>query len=410
MQLIAKRRGKVIAKTPETHVRGGQPRAQAASEPTRLADEAEPEDEGAGATEARLVGHRRRGQRHDRVDELSGAHGYALDAGTRSVPLRRRGGARARPARGCGSSARSLRRPGSTLGVVGPGTVQQAAGLNGYPAPSQPTPQADLGVPAEAVTMIGASSREPGAPAARDVGRGRGQRRSHDRPLLRPSRPKRAGRRRRQLDGRADPPRRLRARTEGESDPLEGQVDPEGYGVLAGEIPVSGSTQGEEVLLVRKPGGGFQATTPPATEGEEPPLGSGHTLLNVKRWPMIAPLHEADGEAGALVAPVDERRRHASTNTSCTGTGTTGRASRSRSPRTAPTTSVCSRSRPHLRRTRGSSRGCRAKAPSGSSTASTKKREWAWQPVEGADPGRQPPARARRPRQRRRSAREPASR
>jgi hypothetical protein len=189
------------------------------------------------------------------------------------------------------------------LGVVG--GVQRAAGLNAYPPPSQPTPQAELGVPAEHVMLLGASPREPGAPGANEVW-GVGQADGHAalvRYYVHPSEV--GGEEGSWTDGPALPAG-FAPEPGGRSDPLEGQIDSEGYGVLAGTITPSGTHTHEEVLLVRKPGGAFEATASPSAEGEGPPLGSARKLWSAKRVPMFAPLHEEGGEAGALVAPVDE--------------------------------------------------------------------------------------------------------
>ena len=89
------------------------------------------------------------------------------------------------------------------LGLLGPGRALPAAGLGSYPQPpTQPTPrqQAELGVPAEAVTLIGASPEEPGAPGSEETwGLGEARRQSGAGPLLRPSLGNRGGRRGRHL-------------------------------------------------------------------------------------------------------------------------------------------------------------------------------------------------------------------
>jgi hypothetical protein len=105
--------------------------------------------------------------------------------------------------------------------------------------------------------------------------------------------------------------------------PLSGQMTANGSGVLAGTVG-KGSTA-REVLLVRNPGGAFQETAPlPSAEeeasgegtgeskgesegkGERAALAEGEKLFPTNSPPMIAALNEADGEAGALVVPVDE--------------------------------------------------------------------------------------------------------
>jgi hypothetical protein len=192
------------------------------------------------------------------------------------------------------------------LGVVGPGGVQRAAGLNAYPPPSQPTPQADLGVPAEHVTLLGASPREPGAPGG-DEAWGLGSSNGEATLVRYYVHPSEAGGEEGTWEDGPGLPAGFKAGPGGIEDPLEGQVDPEGYGVLAGTITPSASHIAEEVLLARRPGGSFEAAPSPALEVEgTAPLGAGHALWSKERVPMMAPLHEAGGEAGALVAPVDE--------------------------------------------------------------------------------------------------------
>jgi hypothetical protein len=94
---------------------------------------------------------------------------------------------------------------------------------------------------------------------------------------------------------------------EGKPSPLEGQITPEGYGVIAGTIAEAAQTR--QTVLVRKPGGGFEAAPAVPVEGavkagEEPLLREGQELFGADRAPMIAPLHESNGSAGALVVPV----------------------------------------------------------------------------------------------------------
>ncbi len=82
--------------------------------------------------------------------------------------------------------------------------------------------------------------------------------------------------------------------------PLAGQMTATGSGVLAGYV---GHTK--QVLLVREPGSpenAFQETDPSA----EAQLESGERLLSFTRAPLIAPLDEPGGHAGAFVVPVRE--------------------------------------------------------------------------------------------------------
>jgi hypothetical protein len=92
--------------------------------------------------------------------------------------------------------------------------------------------------------------------------------------------------------------------------PLSGVMTADGAGVLAGTVG-KGSTA-QQVLLVRNPGGAFQETLPLTKseaalgEGEMTGLAEGEKLFPTNSPPMIAALDEVDGEAGALVVPVDE--------------------------------------------------------------------------------------------------------
>ena len=81
--------------------------------------------------------------------------------------------------------------------------------------------------------------------------------------------------------------------------PLAGEMAPNGSGVLLG------TTGGEgDVLLVRNPGGAFTETAPLPTSGEAA-LRKNEALASSSRAPLIAPLEEGGGHAGALVVPVD---------------------------------------------------------------------------------------------------------
>jgi Photosynthesis system II assembly factor YCF48 len=77
--------------------------------------------------------------------------------------------------------------------------------------------------------------------------------------------------------------------------PLAGQLTSAGSGVLLGTVP-SGSTR-EQVVLVRDPGGPFQERPIEASL-----LGS-ETLFLASRAPLIAPLDEEGGRAGAFLVP-----------------------------------------------------------------------------------------------------------
>jgi hypothetical protein len=196
-------------------------------------------------------------------------------------------------------------------GSAGPGTSAAA------PAVEEPTPQTDASVPARRVTLIGASPQEaPGETwgigesnvgsgtstwvlvrYAKEVGWTLG-------PAL--------------LDSSGQPlagfrPDQPRVGGLSETSPLAGQLTERGDGVLVGTAPTEeGGLQ--QVVLVRNPGAGFQETAPvppaplpPAKAVEGELLKPGETLFGATRAPLIAPLEEAEGKAGALVVPVDEQ-------------------------------------------------------------------------------------------------------
>ncbi len=84
--------------------------------------------------------------------------------------------------------------------------------------------------------------------------------------------------------------------------PLAGQMTPKGSGVLVGTVPPTEGGVRQQVALVRNPGGSFEETPPI----EEALLGHGEALFSTTRAPLIAPLDEEDGRAGAFVVPVDK--------------------------------------------------------------------------------------------------------
>jgi len=199
--------------------------------------------------------------------------------------------------------------------LSGPGASARAAA---QPAPAEPVPQFDDSVPARRVTMIGATPDEAGAPGELEtwglgVPRGSGSesagaelvRYFHDALSgegvwsLGPA-----------LESSAEQPL---SDFKLDASPLAGQMTPDGAGVLAGTLPHEGGGA-RLVLLVRKPGGAFVETAPvPAEsekgllkEGEVPLLKEGEALFSASRAPLIAPLDEAGGEAGALLVPVRE--------------------------------------------------------------------------------------------------------
>jgi hypothetical protein len=192
--------------------------------------------------------------------------------------------------------------PSGSLAVARAGAVEEAL------------PETDASLPAREVTMIGATPEEPEAPGAEEtwgVGRegssmvvvryfvhaGSVESREGTWTLG----PSPAG-----ASGTLPAGFRLLTTISGtssEPSPLAGQMTSRGFGVLAGTAP--GATNGQ-VVLVRKPGGAFEETAPVPLEGEGALLAGGQQLFGVARAPMIAPLEEADGEAGTLVAPVSE--------------------------------------------------------------------------------------------------------
>jgi hypothetical protein len=93
--------------------------------------------------------------------------------------------------------------------------------------------------------------------------------------------------------------------------PLTGQVTATGAAALLGAVAEE-TTVGEEthkttrqVLLTRNPGGEFQETQPVPSEGEAALLKTGESLFGANRAPLLAPLDEGNGLAGALVVPVN---------------------------------------------------------------------------------------------------------
>jgi hypothetical protein len=172
-------------------------------------------------------------------------------------------------------------------------------------APSEVTAQTDDSVPASHVTMIGAS---PGEADNETWGVGAGEEgaalvvryQAGSGWSLGPSLLDASGQ---TLSGfKLDQPGGFAA-----ASPLAGQITSAGSGVLVGTVPPSseGSAQPREVVLVRDPGGSFQETAPVPSEEPKPLLKSGFTLFAASnRAPLIAPLDESGGRAGAFVVPV----------------------------------------------------------------------------------------------------------
>ena len=199
-------------------------------------------------------------------------------------------------------------------GLPGAGAPARAAA---QPASSEPTPQTDDSVPAHNVTMIGATPLEAGAPGADETwgmgeegeggaspvlvrytqqggwSLGPGLQDASGQPLhgFKPDRPQSFG--------------------GGAPSPLAGQMTADGAGVLVGGIPREGGGV-RQAVLARNPGGAFQETQPIPAEGEElkagevPLLKNGEALFGAKRAPLLAPLDEGGGKAGALLVPVTE--------------------------------------------------------------------------------------------------------
>jgi len=191
---------------------------------------------------------------------------------------------------------------GALLSVVlpGPGATSRAAA---QPSLGEPTPQTDASVPASSVMMIGATPEEPEAPGGYETW-GVGSQGSASVLVRYYVHPAATG----GEEGTWTLAPALPGGFKLESSPLAGQMTPTGFGVLAGTA--SGGANGQ-TLLVRRPGGAFEETARVPVEGEEPApaeplLTKGQRLFGQTRAPMIAPLEEVDGEAGALVVPVSE--------------------------------------------------------------------------------------------------------
>ncbi len=90
--------------------------------------------------------------------------------------------------------------------------------------------------------------------------------------------------------------------------PLAGQMTENGTGALLGTVPAP-EGKSRQVLLVRAPGAAFEEV-PSLGEKEEAPgevfLRHGEALFGVNQTPMVAALEEGGGGAGALVVPADE--------------------------------------------------------------------------------------------------------
>jgi hypothetical protein len=184
------------------------------------------------------------------------------------------------------------------VGLPGGSASSRAAGS----ASGEPTPQTDASVPATRVTMLGASPAE-----ANDETWGLGFEDGAS-ALVRYTPetgwtlgPKLLDAEGKPLSGfKLDQPE---AGKYNSPSPLAGQITAHGSGVIAGATG-SGSSE-QQMVLVRNPGGAFQATAPLPSEGEAA-LDKGERLLGINRAPMLAALDEAEGHAGALIVPVNE--------------------------------------------------------------------------------------------------------
>ncbi|MGA2321019.1 MAG: hypothetical protein ABSG95_09820 [Solirubrobacteraceae bacterium] len=188
-------------------------------------------------------------------------------------------------------------------GLLAGGTSRAAASAS----EAEPSAQTDASLPLRRVTMIGAAPRE--APDETwGVGQVRASAGGSSTALVRytaesgwslgPALQDESGQ---PLTGfNLDQPQGLSGPS-----PLAGQISPDGAGVLAGTVPAGEKTR--QVLLARDPGGAFRETAPvptEGTEGEEALLAPGESLFGLRRAPLIAPLEESGGGAGALVVPV----------------------------------------------------------------------------------------------------------
>ncbi|MGO9489806.1 MAG: hypothetical protein ACLQBB_12345 [Solirubrobacteraceae bacterium] len=81
--------------------------------------------------------------------------------------------------------------------------------------------------------------------------------------------------------------------------PLAAQMTPDGAAAMLGDVGSGAGTR--QVVLVRNPGQPFkEVTVPSGAEGLEP----GESLFGLNRPPLLAPLEEGGGQAGAFVVPI----------------------------------------------------------------------------------------------------------
>jgi hypothetical protein len=194
------------------------------------------------------------------------------------------------------------------LGLLGLGLVvfssvggsRAAAQVSG----GEPTPQTDASVPASRVTMLGSS---PGEAPAETWGMGQGEEGAGV--LVRYSSGAGWSLGPPLLDASGNPLSHFKLDTPGPNapSPLAGQLTAAGSAVLVGTVPASEGPAGSTrpVVLARSPGGSFQETPAVPSEGEAALLKPGQSLFAASnRAPLIAPLDESGGRAGALIVPV----------------------------------------------------------------------------------------------------------
>jgi hypothetical protein len=182
-----------------------------------------------------------------------------------------------------------------TGALPGPGA---SAPATAQPAEAEPAPHTDASVPASNVTMIGATpSAAPGSNETWGVGRA-----GSNTVLVHYT--KASG----WSLGSALPPGFALAQS-----PLAGQMTFAGAGAMVGTLPNEGGGTHRAVLVGRPDAGvAFAATAPVPAQGEtlkageEPLLKEGEALFSATRAPLLAPLDEAGGAAGVLLAPVLE--------------------------------------------------------------------------------------------------------
>ncbi|HTA33089.1 MAG TPA: hypothetical protein VK721_06660 [Solirubrobacteraceae bacterium] len=202
------------------------------------------------------------------------------------------------------SSLRCALVAGAAVSLVGAAVVLAGVGSRAaaQTSPGEPTAQTDDSVPASRVTLIGASPQE-----GPDETWGIGSSEEGAAQLVRylagsgwslgPALLDHAGD---QLSGfkldqpGADAP-----------SPLAGQMTPSGAGVLVGTVPAAEGPR--ELVLVRDPGGSFQETLPVPTEGPAALAPGALAFAKANRAPLIAPLDESGGRAGALLVPTSTK-------------------------------------------------------------------------------------------------------